>query len=79
MPENFTMIQTLNRPADAFTIEAAIAKFGAGKVLRAALIALITRGPKPQPLDPGQLSDHLRADIGLGPAEPPPEPWSFLR
>ncbi|MEO1950472.1 hypothetical protein [Thioclava sp.] len=73
------MIQTLERPSDAFTIEATIAKFGAGKVLRAALFALIARGGKPRPLDAGQLSDHLRRDIGLGPAEPPPEPWSMMR
>ncbi|OWY04966.1 hypothetical protein B6V75_02170 [Thioclava sp. F1Mire-8] len=73
------MIQTLKRPNDAFTIEATIAKFGAGKVLRAALLALISRGNKPRPVDAGQLSDHLRRDIGLGPAEPPPEPWSLMR
>lgn len=73
------MIQTIDHKADPVTIEAAIAKFGAAKLLRAALVALITRGPKPSTLDAGQLSDHLRRDIGLGPAEPPPEPWSLLR
>lgn len=73
------MTQTLTLPTDAFTLDAAIAKYGAAKVLRAALFALITRGPKPRALDADALSDYLRADIGLGPAEPPPEPWSFLR
>ncbi|PFG63381.1 hypothetical protein AXZ77_1988 [Thioclava sp. ES.031] len=73
------MIQTLQRPSDAFTIEATIAKFGAGKVLRAALFSLIARGGKPRAFDASQLSDHLRSDIGLGPAEPPPEPWRFIR
>ena len=71
------MIQTVNHPSESFTIEAAIAKFGAGKVLRTAIVALLTRSPKPADVD--TLSNHLRKDIGLGPTEPPPEPWSFMR
>jgi hypothetical protein len=71
------MIQTVKHQNEPFTIEAAIAKFGAGKVLRAAIVALLTRGPKPVIVD--VLSNHLRKDIGLGPSEPPPDPWSFMR
>ena len=71
------MKQTVDHPSEAFTIEAAIAKFGAGKVARTAIMALLTRKPKPVDID--RLSNHLRKDIGLGPSEPPPDPWSFMR
>ncbi|WP_417807677.1 hypothetical protein [Thioclava sp.] len=71
------MIQTVETRNDPFTIDAAIAKFGAGKVLRTAIVALLTRSPKPVNVD--TLSNHLRKDIGLGPNEPPPDPWRFMR
>ncbi|MEX1662362.1 hypothetical protein [uncultured Thioclava sp.] len=71
------MIQTVDHQSDPFTIEAAIAKFGAGKVLRSAILALLTRSPKPVNVD--VLSNHLRKDIGLGPNEPPPDPRRFIR
>ncbi|KEP71770.1 hypothetical protein DL1_00770 [Thioclava dalianensis] len=71
------MIQVVKHETDGFTIEAAIAKFGAGAMLRHALIALVVKGPRPARID--TLSDHVRKDIGLGPAEPPPKPWSMIR
>ncbi|MCK0169352.1 hypothetical protein MWU52_17495 [Jannaschia sp. S6380] len=44
-------------------IDHAIARHGAGRVLLAALLALLR--PKARPPDAASLPDHLRRDVGL--------------
>ncbi|WP_102226123.1 hypothetical protein [Acidimangrovimonas sediminis] len=56
-------------PQRPVPLDLVIAQHGAGKVLRAALVALIRRRQHAPPV----LSEHLRRDMGL-PYEPPPPP-----
>ncbi|NRA98424.1 MAG: hypothetical protein HRU32_01185 [Rhodobacteraceae bacterium] len=55
-------------------INAMIEEFGAGTVLIASLRALVARKTRPGlPIAP--LNNHLRRDIGLGPAPDPDPAW----
>ena len=65
------MTVTRPRPGNPHAlIDAAIAAHGAGAVLRRALRALLAT--RREPPDVAALGDHLRRDIGLPPAGPPP-------
>ncbi|MEL6586106.1 MAG: hypothetical protein AAFY65_06140 [Pseudomonadota bacterium] len=57
------------RPQPRLILEEAIALNGPRKVLIAALAALVR--PRARPPDLRHLPNHVRADIGLGPAPPP--------
>lgn len=70
------MTNTLTRPTSTpeITIEAAIARFGALRVIAVALRELLRgRGARQHPALPEILSEHIRRDIGLAPhqASPP--------
>jgi hypothetical protein len=50
-----------------------IDRFGTGATLRALLSALVSQArTRQRPLRADQLSDHIRADIGLPPRQPDP-------
>ena len=70
------MIQTVRTPSSV--IDAAIAEFGARRVLLRALRAVLARQQKP-PLSADHLPDYLRQDIGLPRIDPPPTGWKLLR
>lgn len=70
------MIQTVRTPSSV--IDAAIAEFGARRVLLRALRAFLARRQTP-PLSTNHLPDHLRRDIGLPRIDPPPTGWDLLR
>lgn len=79
------MTDTLTRPIPAplgapeITIEAAIARFGAARVMAVALGALIRgRGLRQAPALPEAMSNHLRRDIGLAPRQAAPPPLDAL-
>jgi len=66
------------QPRDAGQlIEDAIARNGAARVLKAAILALLRERPrqKPRPPDALSLNSYLRRDIGL-PAEPEAVDWN---
>ena len=66
------------QPRDAGQlIEDAIARNGAARVLKAAILALLRERPrqKPRPPDAAQLSGYLRRDIGLA-QEPEAADWN---
>lgn len=53
------------------SIDAVLAAHGAGKVLAAAVAALLRgRFRKTRPPDGGRISAHMRRDIGLPPVDP---------
>lgn len=71
------MTQTLTTGATAphpeITIEAAIARFGAARVIAVALREVIRgRGARQDPTLPTLVSEHLRRDIGLAPRQAAP-------
>ncbi len=69
------MTNTLTRPTPVseITIEAAIARFGALRVIAVALREIACgRGARRDPALPEILSDHIRRDIGLAPHQAAP-------
>ena len=60
-------------PVTEITIEAAIARFGASRVIAVALRELLRgRGARRDPALPAVVNDHIRRDIGLAPRQAAP-------
>ncbi|WP_375262749.1 hypothetical protein [Palleronia sp.] len=70
------MIQTARTPS--IVIDAAIAEYGARRVLMRSLRVLFLRRKIPTPKGDA-LPNHLRRDIGLPPVAPPMTGWDYLR
>ena len=76
------MIQTRNRNVvfgPQLQIETVISRYGAWKVLTAALVALLNgRRRRPPPANAKDLPDYLREDVGLPVAQAPRTHLDYL-